>query len=200
MQRYYSRIYWHFTGSPKGGKPGALSPEELLKSSKPKSEAESIDILLAILESQVLEASSKEKVGDYETKAFCSTTDIPFKDLIDHSAYYGKAAIGFKAEAIHDIFLPICYVSVGHSLEDGLLKEGHPLLDFIKLTDFHPDEGHTFYREREWRKVGDYQFKRDEVAAIVVPDQAVKKVHTFLDERGYPGDISVLSWRLIEEA
>ncbi len=200
MQRYYSRIYWHFTGSPKGATPGVLSPDELLKKSKPKSDKESVEILLAILDSKVLEATSEEEVGDYRTNAFCSTTDIPFKDLVEHAVYYGKAAIGFKAEAIHEIFLPICYVSDRHSLKKELLMEKHPLLDYIKLTDFHPEEGHTFYREREWRKVGDFHFKKEDVAAIVVPDNSVKQVHNFLADHRYPNDISVLSWRLIEEA
>ncbi|WP_349409474.1 abortive infection system antitoxin AbiGi family protein [Pseudalkalibacillus sp. SCS-8] len=201
MQRYYSRIYWHFTGSPKGGHEPASSPDELLKKSNPKPEAESVEILLSILGSRVLEATSTEKVGAYETKAFCSTTDIPFKDLLDHADYYGKAAIGFKAEAVHDVFLPVLYLSATHQLRNELIDgKKHPLMDFIKITDFHPEEGHTFYREREWRSTGDFKFTKEQVAAIVVPNQAVKDVRSFLMEHAYPEDISILSWRLIEEA
>ncbi|MCF6412086.1 abortive infection system antitoxin AbiGi family protein [Pseudalkalibacillus salsuginis] len=199
MQRYYSRIYWHFTGSPKGDVQ-VLSPDELLKRSKPKTEKESVEILLKILKSQRLKATSQEQVGLYKTSAFCSTTDIPFKDLVEHAVYYGRAAIGFKAEAVHDVFLPVCYVSSVHESKDNLLREEHPLMDFIKITDFHPREGHTFYREREWRNIGDFVFEKKEIAAIVVPDDALKMVRTFLEGQGYPEDISVLSWRLIEEA
>ncbi|WP_408009401.1 abortive infection system antitoxin AbiGi family protein [Pseudalkalibacillus sp. A8] len=199
MQRYYSRIYWHFTGSPKGDVQ-VLSPDELVKKSKPKSEKESVDILLKILQSQRLKATSQEQVGPYKTNAFCSTTDIPFKDLVEHAVYYGRAAIGFKAEAVHDVFLPVCYLSSVHESQDNLLKDVHPLMDFIKITDFHPKEGHTFYREREWRNIGDFVFEKKEIAAVVVPDDALKMVRTFLGAQGYPDDISVLSWRLIEEA
>ncbi|MGP4079809.1 abortive infection system antitoxin AbiGi family protein [Pseudalkalibacillus sp. R45] len=199
MQRYYSRIYWHFTGSPKSDVK-VLSPDELLKKSEPKPEKESVEILLKILQSQRLKATSQEQVGPYKTDAFCCTTDIPFKDLVEHAVYYGRAAIGFKAEAIHDVFLPVCYVSSMHEAHNNLLENDHPLIDFIKITDFHPKEGHTFYREREWRNIGDFAFEKDEIAAIVVPDDSLKMVRVFLEKQKYPDDISVLSWRLIEEA
>ncbi|MCF6139297.1 abortive infection system antitoxin AbiGi family protein [Pseudalkalibacillus berkeleyi] len=200
MQRYYSRIYWHFTGSPKDGHLEAHSPDELLKVSKPKSDEESIYILLSILESSSLIASSSEQVGRHKTGNFCSTTDIPFKDLVNHSRYYGKAAIGFKAAIIHEHFLPVCYVPVNHTLLNEKLEQKHPLIDFVKVTDFHPPEGHTFYREKEWRKIGDFKFSKTDVAAIVVPDQSVKKLQTYLREHQYPENISVCSWQLVEEA
>ncbi|WP_257350851.1 abortive infection system antitoxin AbiGi family protein [Pseudalkalibacillus decolorationis] len=200
MQRYYSRIYWHFTGSPKGNFSGALCPDELLQKSHPKSDHDSVDLVQSIVESGVLKATGGDEVGIYQTKAFCSTTDIPIKDLVDHSLYYGRAAIGFKANVIHDLFLPVLYLSSDHTKRKEFVNRDHPLKDFIKLTDFQPEKGHTFYREREWRHIGDFHFKKKDIAAIVVPDPFLKKMRDVLEHKNYPEDISVLSWRLIEEA
>ncbi|WLD93958.1 abortive infection system antitoxin AbiGi family protein [Alkalihalobacillus sp. AL-G] len=200
MQRYYSRIYWHFTGSPTGSFTGLLTPDELLQKSQPKSDDESVALVESIIESQILKATGEDQVGSYKTNAFCCTTDIPFKDLLNHSVYYGRAAIGFKANVIHDLFIPVLYLSAEHSERDQYLNGDHPINDFIKLTDFQPKKGHTFYREREWRHIGDFRFKKEDIAAIVVPDHFLKSIRGVLDYHHYPEDISVLSWRLIEEA
>jgi hypothetical protein len=75
-------------------------------------------------------------------------------------------------------------------------KLGSHLINHFKLTSFSNKPGETFYREREWRKIGDFNFALDDVAAIIVPTKLVPKVNAFLDaSRKY--DISILTWELL---
>jgi hypothetical protein len=212
MQRYYSTIYWHFTGSPNINWRSIKQPEDILKLGKPKSEEKCVSILKKIVESKRLIATCTEQITEtYSTKKFCCTTDIPFKDLLNHAKYYGRAAIGFKANFIQHQFLPVFYVSSeNRNFKNNVLKNTpfHPdnfslefLLNFIKITNFTPkSEQHTFYREKEWRHVGDYCFTEDSIAAIVVPNHFVSEVRKYLLLHHYPEDISVLSWKFIEQA
>ncbi|RBW69438.1 abortive infection system antitoxin AbiGi family protein [Bacillus taeanensis] len=212
MQRYYSTIYWHFTGSPIIDWRSIKQPEDILKLGKPKSEGKSVSILKEILKSKLLRATCTEQITEtYHTKEFCCTTDIPFKDLLNHAPYYGRAAIGFKANFIQHQFSPVFYVSsenrsFQHNVLENIQLQSNNfslefLLNFIKITNFTPkSEEHTFYREKEWRHVGDYHFTEDSIAAIVVPNHYVPDVRKYLLLHHYPEDISVLSWKLIEQA
>src|SRR5256885_14739 len=102
MNSYYSNIFWHFTGSPKGlDWTRIFSPNDILKYGKPKSDKESIEILGKILTSNCLKAFAKERIDDHLiSNAFCCVTDIPIQNLNEHRQYYGNVAIGFKHEVI----------------------------------------------------------------------------------------------------
>lgn len=247
-QRYYSNIYWHFTGSPEGiDWHQVRCPADIIRQGpklKPATEAK--ETLKAILSTQKLQARCTEKVVDsVQTAQFCCVTDIPLKDLPSHAPYYGKVAIGFKASAIHRSFLPVIYISTENMptiemmipnrqltaiAHDFLTYQGafaeqqamkllaqadHNkeavkqldadamrgfLMNFVKVTDFDTTPENTFYREREWRNLGDFSFTVDDVDAIVVPESFLGDVREHLDKEGYPPSVSALAWEFIENA
>lgn len=246
-QRYYSNIYWHFTGSPKDidwrqvRRPADIAMQgPILESHRAK------DTLKAILQSKKLLARCTERVvADLETAKFCCVTDIPLKDLPSHAPYYGKVAIGFKAIAVHRAFLPVMYVptesmpvvemmvpnrkltemgfdylryqgsfqeqqalkllSQAADIKEAVYKPDAEamkgfLMNFVKVTDFDTSPENTFYREREWRNIGDFNFTGEDVAAVVVPEQFIAEVRELLDKEDFPQSISILAWDFIEHA
>ena len=246
-QRYYSNIYWHFTGSPKGiDWREVRRPGDITKQGSVLNPVEAKDTLKLILTSKKLLGRCTERViADLETAKFCCVTDIPLKDLPSHAPYYGKVAIGFKASAAHKSFLPVMYVptesmpvvemmvpnrklaemaydflryqgsfqeqqamklmsQAAHNKEvvrkpDAEAMKGF-LMNFVKVTDFDPSPENTFYREREWRNIGDFSFTADDVAAVVVPESLIGEVREHFNEEGYPSSISIVAWEFIEQA
>ena len=110
-QRYFSNIYWHFTGSPRNIDWGLCRcPKDILELGKPRRPKDSLETLFAILESKKLLASCTEKISKrIHTDPFCCVTDIPLMDLSLHSRYYGKVVIGFNCPKIHRLFNPVLY-------------------------------------------------------------------------------------------
>lgn len=246
MQRYYSNIYWHFTGSPEIDWHKVTRPEDIVKFKEPLGDREAAGILTQILESHRLIASCTEQITEeLQTLPFCSVTDIPLKDLISHSRYYGRVAIGFKAGSIHRSFVPVMYISrenrlfiekvfehphlrdlAGRKTEpypkpadwaDGVKSWTAPgpgpqawevdssqiagfLMNFVKVTGYATKESDSFYREREWRHLGDYVFQPADVAAILVPGGLINELKETMDRQGYTTDISILSWEFVENA
>ena len=246
-QRYYSNIYWHFTGSPKGiDWREVRCPADIAKQGPILNPATATATLKLILTSRQLLGSCTERVvSDLETDKFCCVTDIPLKDLPSHSPYYGKVAIGFKASAVHKAFLPVMYVPTqsmpvvemmvpnrkltemaydflkyqGSFQEQQAMKllsqavhnkeavrKPDPeqmkgfLMNFVKVTDFDTSPENTFYREREWRNIGDFSFAVEDVAAVVVPESFISEAQEHLDKEGYPRLISIVAWEFIEHA
>lgn len=246
-QRYYSNIYWHFTGSPKGiDWREVRRPADITKQGSVLDPVAAKDTLKLILTSKKLLGRCTERViADLETAKFCCVTDIPLKDLPSHAPYYGKVAIGFKASAAHKSFLPVMYVptesmpvvemivpnrKLTEMAYDFLRYQGSfqdqqamklmsqaadnkevvrkPdaeamkgfLMNFVKVTDFDPTPEHTFYREREWRNIGDFSFTVDDVAAVVVPESLIGEVREHFNQEGYPPSISIVAWEFIEHA
>ena len=118
-QRYFSNIYWHFTGSPEGVDwSQAKCPKDITKQGPVLDNEKAAETLRLILDSSTLNATCTEKISEtFETDKFCCVTDIPFKDLPSHSPYYGKVAIGFKAEVIHRHFFPVLYFTYQNKVE-----------------------------------------------------------------------------------
>ena len=246
-QRYYSNIYWHFTGSPKGiDWRDVRSPADIKKQGSNLVPSDASIALNSILGSRKLLGSCIERVvTGLETAKFCCVTDIPIKDLPSHAPYYGNFAIGFKAEAIHRTFLPVMYVPtqsmpvvekmvpnprLTEMAFDSLRYQGgfqeqqaarllslaahqkeavkEPdrealkgfLMNFVKVTNFDVSPENTFYREREWRNIGDFSFAADDVAAVVVPESFLPGVRDILDKEGYPRSISLIAWEFVENA
>lgn len=246
-QRYYSNIYWHFTGSPKGiDWREVRQPADIAKQGPISDPAIATETLKLILTSKKLLGSCTERVvEDAETAKFCCVTDIPLKDLPSHAPYYGKVAIGFNARAVHKAFLPVMYVpkesmpivemmvpnrKLTESAYDFLKYQGafqeqqamkllsqavnnkevvrkpNPeamkgfLMNFVKVTDFDISPENTFYREREWRNIGDFSFTVKDVAAVVVPESYISVAQAHLDKEGYPRSISIVAWEFIEHA
>lgn len=134
MQRYYSKIYWHFTGSPDVNWSKIEMPKEI--EGKAKEPKESVKILKLILSSKKLLAGSPEKIhGEVKTNKFCSVCDIPFKDLIYHADYYGKVAIGFSSSSIHKYFNPVLYMERDFPIPDEIKVDSERKLDAEKEFD-----------------------------------------------------------------
>lgn len=246
-QRYYSNIYWHFTGSPKGidwrevRRPADITAQGLILDPTAAK-----DTLKLILTSKKLFGHCTERVvANFETAKFCCVTDIPLKDLPSHAPYYGKVAIGFRATAVHKSFLPVMYIptqsmpvvemmvpnrkltemaydflkyqgsfqeqqamrlmsQAAHNKEaiqkpDADAMKGF-LMNFVKVTSFDLSPENTFYREREWRNIGDFAFTVDEVEAVVVPESYIGEVREHFNREGYPPSISIVAWEFIEHA
>ena len=246
-QRYYSNIYWHFTGSPKDIEwANVKRPADIIKQNSILDDSSAKDILKLILDSNILKGSCVECVTDeLKTEKFCCVTDIPVKDLPSHSSYYGKVAIGFNPEAIHKSFVPVLYIptqnfpvieklvpnrkitKMAHdffSCSGSFQKQqGLKMLaqatnckeiieqpdmnnlkgffsNFVKITDFDTSPENTFYREKEWRNIGDFKFSKKDVAAIVVPEEFMEEMHKYLSASDYPNTINILAWEFIENA
>ena len=54
------------------------------------------------------------------------------------------------------------------------------LMNFVKVTKFDVSPENTFYREREWRNIGDFSFAFDDVAAVVVTFICVASIIPFI--------------------
>lgn len=237
-QRYYSNVYWHFTGSPTDLDGTLLTkPADIGRYGNLKTLDESTDILVEILRSRKLLATSVEKISEsLTTEAFCCVTDIPLKDLPLHARHYGKVALGFRASAIHECFVPIMYLSkdnqmmkqqlipngngsVATEASAGALEksngyriqhpnqssqsviQANPFLNFVKITDFSVESDMTFYSEREWRHVGDFEFDADAIEAIIAPAEKLPDLRQRLfKELGYPDTLSLFSWEFLEQA
>jgi hypothetical protein len=90
---------------------------------------------------------------------------------------------------------------------ENLIKELKFNLSLCKRTSFDTDFNGSFYYEREWRCFDDFNFKKKDVGALIVPDNKVK------DEPQSPQELvlnsnvyrdkylhaPVIPWRLIEE-
>ncbi|WP_138414677.1 abortive infection system antitoxin AbiGi family protein [Aquibacillus sediminis] len=224
--RYYSNIYWHFTGGPVSiGRDIIWHHYRCLKDVKNnttlKQPQQAMENLQSIISSKVLKATCTEKISEsIETEMFCSVCDIPLNDLVYHRQYYGDYAIGFNADIIHKHFHPVLYIDPYYaslnrpeirsrlSETDGDrnkpmlweligIKKENPLLNFLKITSFASNYEQSFYGEREWRCLQDFAFNPSEVEAIIVPKQEVQAINYHLRASGYQ-NISVLSWDLIE--
>ena len=250
-QRYYSNVYWHFTGSPRNVNWGQCRrPSDILQQGKPRPAKEALQTLIAILASEHLKATCTEKLTErLQTDAFCCVTDIPLVDLQLHKRYYGDVALGFACSAIHRRFNPVLYFpnarfqrkplsgdpSEGfvvddyddidtqsynvEELPDGrfLLKwkalqlslfydvvDSAPLAHYfanhLKITDFSPQAGASFYQEREWRHFGDFYFNANDVEAVIVPKRLKEQINEFLVDAEDLEHVSVLTWEFLRNA
>lgn len=74
------------------------------------------------------------------------------------------------------------------------------LMNFVKVTNFDSSPENTFYREREWRNIGDFTFAVDDVAAVVAPESLIGEVREHFDKEGYSPSTSIVAWEFIEQA
>ena len=249
QQRYFSQVYWHFTGSPDGINWSTIkSPEQILEHGKPKDDKRATDIALKVLDSQTLMATCVEQIAsNLTTETFCCVTDVPVKDLNYHGQYYGHVAIGFRASAVQSNFLPVLYIprdrlpdvnevtepdgqltaiasellsstgGWGQAQGDKLMRQAYIrgmtrvvantermqglFPNMLKITNFSPGLGGSFYSEREWRHFGDFQFGSEDVEAVLVPEAELPMVLAKLQQSPYQGcKVNVLSWEFLGRA
>jgi hypothetical protein len=56
------------------------------------------------------------------------------------------------------------------------------LLNHLKMTAFSDEPNMSFYQEKEWRRIGDFEFELDAIAAIVIP-RSLNKEGRLLKEK-----------------
>jgi hypothetical protein len=246
MRHYNSRIFWHFTGSPKNIDWSKVRiPKDITQHVATKPTNEAIDILKLIINSKTLKATCKEKAyGHRESDEFCCVTDIPLSHLDSHNEFYGDVAIGFNSAKIYKEFNPVLYIpkkglvrnaiqflegteKITNLSDFGLDEESAILSDFtknedntwtmpsteigyapntkleqylinhLKITSFSDNPGESFYQEKEWRKIGDFQFEIEDIEALLVPKEKIREMNSFLSSLDGNRGISVLTWDLL---
>jgi len=184
-QRYYSQIYWHFTGSPKGIDWSKVrKPADILKYGSVRDPAEATEILKKIIKTKKVLATAIENISEeIQTTKFCCVTDIPFKDLPEHTVYYGAAAIGFKAKAIHSRFLPVLYIPEQNIPAIKILTA--PIAPTIEDAKYFQDtiSGPELFVDTRQAKQLHFKYQRE----IKEHNQEIEKQHQSEDElkRGY---------------
>jgi len=216
LQRFSTKVLWHFTGYN-------------------KSEDDAFKILLAILQSKKLKISErqplitmpsqKQRIG-YKCSCMC---DIPFRDLRIHIIRYGPFGIAlYKSSAITSgYFNPVLYMQNNHPLFDraeNLIEElekissPHQELDktltefltllgtYVKssnlLSKIHLDpkiddeQSNNFYYEREWRSAYDWNFQETDVAAIMLPQKYLGDFRSAISGK-FP-NATIISTEMIE--
>lgn len=149
MQRYFSNIYWHFTGGPSSHEKdwwSDIKSPRGIPLDKLKQDETAVSILIEILKSRKLLANCTERiVSNLRTDVFCCVCDIPFKDLVYHSKYYGKTAIGFSATRIHQDFNPVLYLEDDFPIPLSLEVDDSIMLDDETTFD-DKDSDNKFFR------------------------------------------------------
>jgi hypothetical protein len=168
-QRYYSNIYWHFTGSPTDLAGQVLTkPADIHRFGTLKSIDESTEVLLDILRTRKLMATSRESLSeDIQTDLFCCVTDIPLKDLPLHAVNYGQVALGFRAQVIQKQFLPVLYLSKDNLAMKKML---------IPNRGTAQEAYEHFYANGDWAKAQGYQIQRASQAELAQPAQSVDPI------------------------
>jgi hypothetical protein len=113
------------------------------------------------------------------------------KRLADARSLYG---IVFKKElVIHRGANPIMYAYKDHDMIAALKeiiasakdKPDHPIwrvTPYVDAPGSYGNSNYFFEWEREWRKVGDFNFCEDEVEFLIVPEKLHKKARAFFDK------------------
>ena len=67
----------------------------------------------------------------------------------------------------------------------------------LKITNFSPHIGESFYQEREWRHIGDFLFNVDDVESVIVPKRLKKKASEFIYDFEDLKHVSILTWEFL---
>lgn len=71
--------------------------------------------------------------------------------------------------------------------------------NFVKMTDFDTEPENSFYREREWRCIGNFDFDLTDIEAVVAPKDYLNHISTKLSSLAID-QVSLISWELIENS
>lgn len=221
LQRFSTKVLWHFTGYN-------------------KSEEKAFSILKTILKEKILKEGkyypmvimpvSGEKRWGHRCSCMC---DIPFKDLRIHTERYGKYGLAFdKNKAIiNGHFNPVLYIHKDHIFfkhtDAVLLKDideltrlaggyGKKLFDYlvllgtyIKRSDLTAPvssgnpildelQDNNFYYEREWRSAYPFTFKNEDIEAIMVQRKNFDEIKNFLEKCGM-SNVPVINYEMLEK-
>ncbi|ESQ08482.1 MAG: hypothetical protein N838_18720 [Thiohalocapsa sp. PB-PSB1] len=80
---------------------------------------------------------------------------------------------------------------------------GTYFVNFIKVTDFSSKDEDTFYSEREWRHIGDFEFLPQHVEAVIAPKSQIGRLREYLSshpEYSKQRSASLVSWEFVDSA
>ncbi|HAB52258.1 MAG TPA: hypothetical protein DCE80_08835 [Ignavibacteriales bacterium] len=222
LQRFTTKVLWHFTGYN-------------------KTALEAFGILKSIVSAQTLKISSDyqkikmpsgaERLG-YPASCVC---DIPFKDLRIHTARYGNYGIAFKKDnaITRGHFNPVLYIQHDHHLfkhaeqlldrfdnaNTNTIENNKELREYLMImgtyvkrsdltrkisiadTDLDRQQKNNFYYEREWRSAYEWKFHVDDVAAILLPENHLGEMKEFIknnSETQNYAKIPLISYEMVE--
>lgn len=217
LQRFSTKVLWHFTGYNKDDDVSYEILKQIISSRTLKINTHPEDIIMP----------DGEKRGCFPYSCMC---DIPLKDLRIHTIRYGNYGIAFDKHAaiILGHFNPVLYLHKDHYYflhANKLLKEidneieKYPELDkkitqyfsmigaYIKKSDLtssivvenkvkDKDQSNNFYYEREWRSPANWQFTESDIEAIMVPKYRIGHLKDFLSTHNII-DVTVISHEMI---
>lgn len=152
--------------------------------------------MLSILGSRVIRARNpfgacREKAPDPSSQKAVCFSEIPLHllgRLADKRSEYG---IVFRKDfAIHRNANPILYAYKDQSVAKAVRQliataandPKNPIWEvtpFVDLPGAHPKGSYFFEWEREWRKVGDFNFTTDDVEFLIIPEKLHKAAKSF---------------------
>jgi hypothetical protein len=75
---------------------------------------------------------------------------------------------------------------------------GSYIFEYFKITDFSDKSEETFYREREWRKLKDFNFEYEDISSVIVPSKYVEAAsETLLNINAK--NITILNWEFLKK-
>jgi hypothetical protein len=72
------------------------------------------------------------------------------------------------------------------------------VLNFVKGTKFSDEPGESFYQEKEWRKINDFNFENYDIAAVIIPKEYVSQTIELLNKLKID-KTSILTWEIIDK-
>ena len=206
LQRFSTKVLWHFTGYQKENKLALEILKQIIHQRTLK---------LSERKTEIIMPSGQKRYG-YACSCMC---DIPFKDLRIHVSRYGAYGIAFNKENAINFggFNPVLYIQKNHSVLKHIEDELLPFIDhiskllkdssnkinkieeylniigsYIKRSDLtapisignpviDKNQDNNFYYEREWRSIFDWKFSAENIEGIMVLKQDLNEIRKFME-------------------
>lgn len=157
------------------------------------------DNMLSILHSRRIEARNgfgiaKSKAPEIDSQKVAYFSEVPLHRLSRLAKARSDYGIVFRKDiVIHRKGNPILYAYKDHAVAAALQQlmnaaKNHStdpiwtITPFVDAPGTYPNGKYFFEWEREWRKVGDYNFLTDEVEFLIIPEKNHKAARAFFDD------------------
>jgi hypothetical protein len=106
-------------------------------------------------------------------------------------------SLRFKDDGTYEtIRTPFMNTYLGSQIDEREL--GSYIFEYFKITDFSDKSEETFYREREWRKLKDFNFEYEDISSVIVPSKYVEAAsETLLNINAK--NITILNWEFLKK-
>ena len=123
--------------------------------------------------------------------------DEPFEEIITPNSYYKSDETSFTIpiNEIENAESP----SILNSMKSFVdTRSSKYWLNFIKVTKFSDNPKKSFYREREWRHIGNIIFTNEDVEAIIIPKEYLSSIYKYINRSFIP--INIITWEMLKKA